>query len=181
MRGYCERLAAFGRVVPFDYPYMALGRRRPNPLPRLIEAHRAALLGARQGHEGPIVLAGKSMGGRVGCHLAGQEHVDALVCFGYPLVGSGKRRPVRDAVLRSLATPILFLQGSRDPLCPLDRLEAVRATMNAPSTLHVVDGGNHSLVVGTRALHAAGLTQAAVDEAVTAEVGRFLAEHLSRS
>ena len=58
---------------------------------------------------------------------------------------------MRDEVLVALRTPILFVQGSRDALCPLPRLEAVRARMTAPSTLLVVDGGNHSLEVSAAA------------------------------
>ncbi len=77
-----------------------------------------------------MVLAGKSMGSRMGCHVSLEEPVVCLVCFGYPLraAGSGK---LRDAVLLELSTPILFVQGTRDELCPLDDLEKVRARMNA--------------------------------------------------
>src|SRR5438309_124020 len=89
MLGWAERLTAIGHVVAFDYPYLVEGRKRPDPLPKLIEAHRAALERARQSHGGPIVLIGKSMGGRVGCHLALQETVAAVICLGYPLCGGG--------------------------------------------------------------------------------------------
>ena len=69
MLRWAELLTTIGNVVAFDYPYLAEGRKRPDPLPKLIEAHRAALEKARQSHAGPVVLIGKSMGGRVGCHL----------------------------------------------------------------------------------------------------------------
>src|SRR5690606_36186237 len=120
------------------------GRKRPDPLPKLIAAHAEALEQAtRRRRAGPVVLVGKSMGGRVGCHLALERPVAALVCLGYPLRSpTGK---LRDEVLLALRTPVLFVQGSRDPLCPLDGLERVRRRMKAPSTLHVVEGGDHSL------------------------------------
>ena len=54
---------------------------------------------------------------------------------------------MRDEVLLALRTPILFVQGTRDPLCPLDALAAVRARMTARSELLIVEGGNHSLDV----------------------------------
>ena len=115
MRAWAGRLGAFGRVVSMDYPYALEGRGRPDPLPRLIAAHRAALAAART--DGAVVLAGKSMGGRVGCHVALEERTLALVCLGYPLRGvTGKRR---DQVLLALRTPVLFVQGARDALCPL--------------------------------------------------------------
>src|SRR5688572_9530930 len=102
MRAWAERLQSAGDVVTFDYPYMRERRRAPDPLPRLIEAHRAELAAARRERTGPVVLAGKSMGGRVGCHVALEEPVDALICFGYPLRGAGKSGKLRDQVLLEL-------------------------------------------------------------------------------
>src|SRR5262245_19155780 len=106
---------------------MRSGRKTPDRLPALIAAHRAALEEARAKHpQRPVVLAGKSMGSRVGCHLAVELHAEgrppaAVVCFGYPL-RSGSSGALRDEVLRALRTPLLLLQGTRDPLCPLDVL-----------------------------------------------------------
>jgi predicted alpha/beta-hydrolase family hydrolase len=156
MRTFARLLESIGPVEPFDYPYALEGRRRPDPLPKLIEAHRAALAALRLKYDGPIVLAGKSMGGRVGCHVALVEKVEALICFGYPLCGGGDRSRLRDLVLLELSTPILFLQGTRDPLCPLELLDDVRKRMRAPSTLHVVDGGDHSLLLAKATLKATG-------------------------
>jgi uncharacterized protein len=154
MVAWARRLGTFGEVVSFDYPYMAAGRKAPDKLPVLIAAHGAALDGARArfGRDRPVVLAGKSMGSRIGCHLAVERAAAgdppaAVLCFGYPLRAAGSGA-LRDEVLRALRTPILFLQGSRDPLCPLADLEKVRGEMTAPSTLHVVQGGGHSLEVG---------------------------------
>lgn len=176
MRGWASRLASLGRVVPFDYRYMQAGRRSPDRLPALIAAHRAALGAARGEHPGPVVLAGKSMGGRVGCHVALEEDVAALVCLGYPLRGASGAP--RSEVLLALRTPVLFVQGTRDALCPLDDLARVRGEMRAPSALHVVDGGDHSLAVGKRALAARGEAQADVDGRALAAVAAFLAEHV---
>ena len=145
MQRWKEHLSQIGRVETFDYPYMNEGRKRPDPLPVLIAAHREALAHARREASEPVILIGKSMGGRVGCHVALEEEVAGMICLGYPLCGAGDRTKMRDQVLRQLRTPILFVQGTRDPLCPLDLLKDVRAAMEAPSTLHVVDGGDHSL------------------------------------
>jgi predicted alpha/beta-hydrolase family hydrolase len=174
MRTFARLLATLGPVEPFDYPYALEGRRRPDPLPRLIAAHRAALAALRLKHEGPIVLAGKSMGGRVGCHVALADPVQAVICFGYPLCGAGDRSKLRDQVLLELRTPILFVQGARDPLCPLDLLEGVRKRMHAPSTLYVVEGGDHSLIVAKGALKALNSSQAEVDDGVLTAIARFL-------
>jgi predicted alpha/beta-hydrolase family hydrolase len=178
MRTFARALTSIGTVEPFDYPYALEGRRRPDPLPKLIAAHRAALAALRLKCVGPIVLAGKSMGGRVGCHVALVEKVQALICFGYPLCGGGDRSRLRDQVLLELKTPILFLQGTRDPLCPLELLEDVRKRMDAPSTLHVVEGGDHSLLVAKAALKAKGSTQEKADEGVRTAITNFLTDAL---
>jgi uncharacterized protein len=172
MTRWAAHLAAVGEVVRFDYPYMRAGRRSPDRLPVLVAAHREALAAARGRKARPVVLAGKSMGGRVGCHVALEEEVDALVCLGYPLVG--QRGAIRDEVLVALRTPVLFVEGSRDPLCPLERLEEVRGRMKARTALHVVEGGNHSLEVGVRALRAADETQEAVEEKAVKQIAEFL-------
>jgi predicted alpha/beta-hydrolase family hydrolase len=174
MQDFSHGLASLGTVAAFDYPYVLAGRKRPDPLPKLIAAHRDALQRVRKDSTGQIVLAGKSMGGRVGCHLALEEPVAGLVCFGFPLCGAGDRAKLRDKVLIDLRTPILFLQGTRDPLCPLDLLEDVRGKMTAPSRLHVVAGGDHSLLVSKTQLRAQGLSQPEVDLEIVEAVKIFL-------
>jgi hypothetical protein len=178
MRTFARLLSSLGRVEPFDYPYMIERRGRPDPLPKLIAAHRAALASLREKHDGPIVLAGKSMGGRIGCHVALVEPVEAVICLGYPLCGAGDRSKLRDQVLLELRTPAMFVQGTRDPLCPLDLLEGVRKRMRAPSTLHVVDGADHSLLVAKTTLKALGSTQEEADEQILAAISRSLKDAL---
>lgn len=172
MRAWAERLASIGRVVTFDYPYMAAGKKRPDRHDVLVEAHRAALADARRTHAGAVVLAGKSMGSRIGCHVATLEPIDALVCLGYPLVSqSGK---LRDEVLLALRTPVLFAQGTKDTMCPLDVLAAVRAKMTARSELFVVEGGDHSLVLSATAKRERVITQSESDDAVLAAIRAFV-------
>jgi uncharacterized protein len=173
MQRWKNRLSAIGDVEVFDYPYMQQGRRRPDPLPQLIAAHRRALAEARRGRT--AILIGKSMGGRIGCHVSLEEKVEAVVCLGYPLCGGGDQLKLRDKVLRALQTPILFVQGTRDSLCPPDLLERVRAEMKAPTFLHVVEGGDHSLVVSKRYLAATGETQEAVDRRILQAIAKFVA------
>jgi predicted alpha/beta-hydrolase family hydrolase len=160
MQNWKKCLSGIGIVETFDYDYMREGRKRPDRLPQLIAAHRKALNRARERHRAEsTILVGKSMGGRIGCHLSLEEKVDGLVCLGYPLCAMGDRTKLRDEVLRALTTPILFVQGARDSLCPLDLLERVRATMKAPNFLHVVEGGDHSLRVPKRQLQQKSETQ----------------------
>ena len=174
MQRWAKRLEVVGLISAFDYPYIEERRKRPDPLPVLVAAHREALMRARQGHDGPVVLIGKSMGGRVGCHVALEEAVAAVICLGYPLCGGGNQEKMRAEVLLKLATPILFVQGTRDSLCPLDLLEGVREQMKAPNQLYVVEGGDHSLIVTKSRLKAAGETQDDVEERVLGKIRDFV-------
>jgi uncharacterized protein len=172
MQYWRQRLSTIGDVEVFDYPYMQQGRKRPDPLPQLIAAYRQALVERRRGRT--AVLIGKSMGGRIGCHVSLEEKVEAVVCFGYPLCSGGDQSKLRDQVLRALQAPILFVQGTRDSLCPLDLLERVRAEMKAPTFLHVVEGGDHSLQVSKGQLAAAGETQEEADRRILEAIATFI-------
>lgn len=174
MQGFRDRLAVLGPVHCFDYPYQRAGRRSPDRLPVLLEAHRAALQALDPSL--PVVLIGKSMGGRIGCHLANTlvpGQALAVVCLGYPLLGQSGA--LRDEVLLAMRRPILFVQGTRDPLCPLDRLAAVRARMVAVNQLHIVDGGDHSLALPMTRLKADAQAQCAAHAAVIDRIATFVA------
>ena len=145
MSHYRELLANFGPVKTFDYDYMRAGKRLPDRAAALIERHRSEL---REGVEqyGPnVVLVGKSMGGRIGCHLALEEQVQGVICLGYPLKGVGKTGKLRDQVLFELPAPACFVQGTRDKLCPLELMQETLRNRKAPSHLHIVKTGDHSL------------------------------------
>ena len=175
MQRWKKHLEEVGDVETFDYPYMRENRKRPDPLPKLIAAHRQAMAEAltKTGATPPIILIGKSMGGRVGCHVALEEKVEGLICLGYPLCAMGDPTKLRDEVLRALTTPTLFVQGTRDSLCPLDLLDRVRQEMKAPNFLYVIESGDHSLLVRKRDLAAASETQNDVDRRVLEALGTF--------
>ena len=175
IQNWKDRLGEIGDVETFDYDYIRDGRKRPDPFPRLIAAHREALSKTRERHPSTsTILIGKSMGGRVGCHVSLEEKVDGLVCLGYPLCAMGDRTKLRDEVLRALAAPILFVQGTRDSLCPLDLLERVRTEMKAPNFLRIVEGGDHSLRVPKRALQASSRTQEDIDQRIFKAIAEFI-------
>ena len=176
MQAWAKRLGKLGKVVPFDYPYMAAGKKAPDRLPKLIEAHREQLHAARKRFRKRtrVILAGKSMGSRVGCHLSLEEQVSGLVCLGYPLQGMGKPEKLRDEVLKQLTAPVLFVQGTRDSLCPLDTLAKVRKRLKTRNELHVVETGNHSLTITKGHTKATGQTQDDMDQAAFAAIQAFV-------
>ena len=177
MQEWKKRLSGIGAVETFDYDYMRERRKRPDPLSKLIAVHREALAKAREKHIGAkTFLIGKSMGGRVGCHVSLEDKVDGLICLGYPLCAMGDRTKLRDEVLRALTTPILFVQGTRDSLCPLDLLKRVRTEMKGPNALHLVQGGDHSLRVAKHQLQASGQTQEDIDRQILQIIADFVGD-----
>jgi predicted alpha/beta-hydrolase family hydrolase len=67
---------------------------------------------------GPLVIGGRSMGGRVASMVADELRdaglVQGLVCLGYPFHPPGKPDQPRTAHLEHLRTPTLIVQGERD-------------------------------------------------------------------
>jgi predicted alpha/beta-hydrolase family hydrolase len=106
------------RVVRFEFPYMAArrtgGKRgAPDREPVLLKTWRevAAQLGG-----GPrLFIGGKSMGGRMATLVADELQVRGAVIFGYPFHPPGQPNKLRTAHLENLTTPMLVLQGERDP------------------------------------------------------------------
>ena len=175
MQAWAALLGSLGAVETFDYPYMQSKKRAPDPQPVLIRAHLAAIDQAQARHpDHELILIGKSMGSRMGCHVALERPVSKLVCLGYPLIAAGNSGKVRDQVLLELQTPVLFVQGTRDPLCPLERLSEVRKKMRAPSKLFAVDAGDHSLQVSKAQLKQSGEDQAAVDARILHVIQHFV-------
>jgi hypothetical protein len=108
------------RVGRFEFPYMqrarAEGRRLPpDPQPRLQAAWRQAV--AEAGVEGSrLLVAGKSLGGRMAATIADEAGATGLVVLGYPFHPRGKPERTRLQPLMELGTPALVVQGERDPL-----------------------------------------------------------------
>ncbi|XP_028247079.1 testis-expressed protein 30 isoform X1 [Glycine soja] len=147
-------------VVTFDYPYMSAKKKAPPKAEKLVEFHSNFVKETATKYPGhPLILAGKSMGSRVGCMVASMKdiNVSAVVCLGYPLklpILQGSNGAVRDETLLQLTVPTMFVQGSKDGLCPLEKLETTRKKMKAPNELHVIDGGDHSFKIGKKHLQA---------------------------
>lgn len=121
MNFFAEHAAGEGlRVVRFEFPYMQRRRTEgvkagPDSRAKLIAAWEAVIAHCRQ-FAAPLLIGGKSMGGRIASLLADQQHVAGLVCLGYPFYAAGKADKPRIDHLRELRTPTLIIQGERDPM-----------------------------------------------------------------
>lgn len=150
-------LAARGvSVTTFNFPYMAEGRRLPDKGPVLEhafqEAWRAAVE-ARATEPAAVFAGGKSMGGRIASQVAAgggfTPTPHGLVFFGYPLHPPAKPAQRRDRHLPRISVPMLFLHGSKDPFGAPDEMSALVDGLPS-ATLHLVDGGDHSLARSKR-------------------------------
>lgn len=151
MTGMRDRLAASGcPTLTFNYAYTENGRKSPDRPPKLLAVHAAAVERMRR-YVDEVVLAGKSMGGRMAAHLVGDEGVDAagLVYYGYPLIPMGKSEPRDTDHLARIAAPQLFFAGTRDRLSPPDRIVPLAARLPRASAI-VVDDADHSFNVPKR-------------------------------
>ena len=150
MEFFARELSSKERAVArFNFFYMEQGRKTPGSAKaseqtfKEVVDHLKGMLSPAQ-----VFIGGKSYGGRMASHIAAQGfHVDGLVFLGYPLHAPGRADRMRDEHLYSIECPMLFVEGTRDPFCPLDTLRQVIARVAAPTELVVVDDGDHSLKV----------------------------------
>ncbi|HEV7745275.1 MAG TPA: alpha/beta fold hydrolase [Pyrinomonadaceae bacterium] len=141
-------------VMTFNFVYMEQRRGAPDPKAKL-EACYQAVIDAALKHKklkgNRLAIGGKSMGGRIASQVAAQPEssgeIAALVFLGYPLHPPGRRDKLRDAHLPDIKSPMLFVQGARDTFGTPDELRAVFKKHHLSPTLHVVEGGDHSLKV----------------------------------
>lgn len=133
----------------FEFPYMEAGRKAPDKAAVLEETWRAIAEDARaRAGDRPLVLGGKSMGGRIASQaVAAGAPADGLVFHGYPLHPPGRPDKVRKAHLPDVEVPMLFVEGTRDSFCPLDTLREVIAETGIDATVHVIEDGDHSFKV----------------------------------
>ena len=138
-------------VLTFNFLYTEQGRRIPDRTVKLEACYRAAVGAAQQHfHRRGAFIGGKSMGGRIATYLAAADDAEALairgvVVLGYPLHPPGKPQQLRSAHLPDIRVPVLIVQGERDPFGTPDELRPILTPLRAPVTLHVVEGGDHSL------------------------------------
>jgi predicted alpha/beta-hydrolase family hydrolase len=157
-------------TLRFNFLYKERKKNAPDRAPVLEQTWRDVAAWVRPRAK-RLAIGGKSMGGRYASIVASKgEPCDALVFLGYPLHPAGRPQQLRDAHLAAIAAPMLFVQGTRDPLCHLELLEPVVARLGARARLYVVEGGDHGLDV----LKSSGRTKSDVLASVVGEIDRFL-------
>lgn len=130
-----ERALAPHRVARADFPYRLQGRKAPDRTPVLLQAVRDEI--ARLPADEPLVLGGRSMGGRMCSMIAAgadgaprPRHLKGLVLICYPLHPPGKPDSLRVEHLPAIDVPTLFISGTVDPFGSPDEITRWTSTMS---------------------------------------------------
>jgi uncharacterized protein len=133
------------RVVRFEFPYMRARREHrarstPDREPVLLDTWREVIESLGGGRQ--LVIGGKSLGGRIASMVADEAQVRGLVCLGYPFHPPGKAPGARLKHLKSLRTPALIVQGTRDSFG--GRGEVEKYGLSQQIRIAWIDDGDHS-------------------------------------
>lgn len=146
-----QRLASGASTERRDFPYRREGRRAPDRAPKLMASIRDDLAGFSR-RRGPVVMGGRSMGGRMTTMVAADvdgagpvARLAGLVLVCYPLHPPGKPENLRVEHLPSIDVPCLFVSGTRDPFGTPDELTRWTSTIGAPVEHVWIEGGRHDL------------------------------------
>jgi predicted alpha/beta-hydrolase family hydrolase len=158
MSEVAEKLGEKGlRVIRFNFPYMIKrtedGKRRPpDRAPKLLAAFEEVI----KMLDGPVVVGGKSMGGRMSSLLLAEnatremsEQLPILgsACLGFPFHAPGKEPKERLDHLQNLAEPLLIVQGTRDTMGTLEDVQGYLKDGRISPKIEMawLTDGNHDL------------------------------------
>jgi uncharacterized protein len=141
-------------TVRYQFPYMERGGKRPDS-PKLAHAAvRAAVAeAAARFPKLPLIAGGKSFGGRMTSQAQAADPMPAvrgLVFLGFPLHPAKQPSTERGQHLFDVQVPMLFLQGTRDALAFMDRIEPLCRQLGPRATLRAFEGADHSFHVPAR-------------------------------
>jgi len=135
----------------FNFPFTENKKGRPDPPAIAHKTIEAAISKARELFpQLPLFAAGKSFGGRMTSQYLSTHHdtpVKGIIFYGFPLHPAGKPSIDIAEHLKTVKTPMLFLQGTRDELATWDLVESVCASLPL-ATLVKIEGADHSFKAG---------------------------------
>jgi len=164
-------------TLRYQFPYMEQRRGAPDKQPLLIATVAAAVrIAARLAPDLLLFAGGKSMGGRMTSLAASEQKLEAvrgLIFWGFPLHPPKRPSTKRAEHLNLVKQPMLFLQGTRDDLADLTLLRPTCENLGPQTTLHIIEGADHSFHV----LKRSGKTDAEVLAELSSTVKAWTAAH----
>jgi predicted alpha/beta-hydrolase family hydrolase len=134
------------RTIRADFPYRLAGRKAPDRAPVLMQAVRDE---AKRLRRSPLVLGGRSMGGRICSMVVGDETdplpAAGLVLIAYPLHPPGKPDRLRVEHFPRLTVPCLFVSGTNDAFGTRRTLQRWTRTISGAVTHVWIEGKGHDL------------------------------------
>jgi predicted alpha/beta-hydrolase family hydrolase len=122
------------------------GGRKPPPRAENLRSEYIAVVGELSA-KGPLIVGGKSMGGRVASMVAdelfAEDRIAGLLCFGYPFHPQGKPTQLRTSHLEVLKTPALICQGTRDAFGTRDEVAGYK--LSDKIAILWLEDGDHDL------------------------------------
>jgi predicted alpha/beta-hydrolase family hydrolase len=137
-------------VLRCDLPYRQ-DRPYGPPGPGDAKRDRAGLKNAaavvRNMGAGRVYLGGHSYGGRQASILCAEnpEEAPGLLLLSYPLHPPRKPEQLRTQHFFNLQTPVLFVEGTRDPFGSIGEIEKALKLIPAKTQLMEVEGAGHDL------------------------------------
>jgi predicted alpha/beta-hydrolase family hydrolase len=166
-------------VARFEFPYMVErrlhGKKRPPNQQKVLLAcwcsvvQRLRKLMLQLDSTQLLFIGGKSMGGRMASLIADECAIKGLVCLGYPFHPAGKPEKTRTEHLRSLKTPSLIVQGTRDKLGNVSDVAGYDLSDNIK--MFWLEDGDHDFKPRVKS----GLTQAQHMQATAETIKQFVA------
>lgn len=141
-------------VVRFNFDYMQIriatgSRRPPERAPKLIKQFEDKISLLSNQKNRPMVIGGKSMGGRMASLVASMfdenqlTEVKGVACLGFPFHPSGKLDKLRIDHFPLVTQKQLIIQGTRDKLGSFEEVESY----NLPDAIQWLwlEDGDHDL------------------------------------
>lgn len=167
-------------VVRFEFPYMQQRRdsgkkRPPDRQPVLLESWQDVYrqVASMEKLAKPLLIGGKSMGGRMATLIAETLDAAGVCCFGYPFHPPGKLQHMRTEHLKTLQIPTLIIQGTRDPFGKPDELSG--ESLSETVTIEWLEAGDHDFKPTVRS----GFTQSEHIVSAAKAVAKFIQQRIT--
>jgi predicted alpha/beta-hydrolase family hydrolase len=122
----------------------------------------------------PLILGGRSMGGRAASMLAAEgERCAGLLLLAYPLHPPGQPGKLRVEHLPRIAVPVLCINGTRDAFMTPGLMETTLEGLGSHWRMHWLESADHSFKVPKSSGRTNQQVQEEVGETVTAWVARL--------